>query len=193
MILQGDTVAVRQILRMGNPLLRQRSRELSKEEVLSDWFSQLIVDMTDSMRATSGVGIAAPQIGELVQVSVIEFNNKNERYPEMGNQGLKIFVNPVIKVTNPKEQTFWEGCLSVPDLRGPVARPKGISVEYLDERAEPQSLEAENFLATVLQHEFDHLYGTLYIDRIKDLTKLSFIEEYKQFWSPQALHEEIED
>ncbi len=193
MILQGDTVAVREIIRMGNPLLRERSRELTKDEILSDWFKNLIVDMTDSMHATNGVGIAAPQLGELVRLSVIEFSSDNVRYPEMGAQGLTIFVNPVLRVTEPKEQTFWEGCLSVPDLRGAVARPSGVYVEYLNEKAELKQLQADGFLATVLQHEFDHLDGVLYIDRIKDLKKLSYIEEYKQFWSPQALHEELDD
>ena len=193
MIAQGDTVAVRQILRMGNPILRERSRELSKEEIFSDWFTNLITDMTDSMHATQGIGIAAPQIGELVRVSVIEFSPDSERYPDMGEQALKIFINPVLKVTNSEDQIFWEGCLSVPDLRGAVARPSGVYVEYLDENAKPQSIQADGFFATVLQHEFDHLDGKLYIDRIKDLTKLSYIEEYKQFWSPQALHEELED
>lgn len=186
-------MAVRQILRMGNPILRERSRELSKEEIFSDWFTNLITDMTDSMHATQGIGIAAPQIGELVRVSVIEFSPDSERYPDMGEQALKIFINPVLKVTNSEDQIFWEGCLSVPDLRGAVARPSGVYVEYLDENAKPQSIQADGFFATVLQHEFDHLDGKLYIDRIKDLTKLSYIEEYKQFWSPQALHEELED
>ncbi len=186
-------MAVRQILRMGNPLLRERSRELSKSEIFSDWFTNLIVDMTDSMHATNGVGIAAPQVGELVRVSVIEFAPDNERYPEMGAQGLMVFVNPVLKITQTNEQIFWEGCLSVPELRGAVARPSGVFVKYLNEKAEIQQLQADGFLATVLQHEFDHLDGILYIDRIKDLKKLSYIEEYKQFWSPQALHEELAD
>ena len=186
-------MAVRQILRMGHPLLRERSRELTKDEINSEWFKSLIIDMTDSMRATNGVGIAAPQIGEAVRVSVIEFESDNERYPEMGSQGLTVFINPVLKVTEKLEQTFWEGCLSVPDLRGAVARPRGVFVEYLNEKGEAKTLQADGFLATVLQHEFDHLDGILYIDRVRDLTKLSFIEEYKQFWAPQDLHEELDD
>ncbi len=186
-------MAVREILRMGNPLLRKRARELTKEEILSDWFKNLVVDMSDSMHATNGVGIAAPQVGELVRLSVVEFSSDNARYPEMGAQGLTVFVNPVLKVTQTYEQIFWEGCLSVPDLRGAVARPSGVYVEYLNENAELKQIQAGGFLATVLQHEFDHLDGILYIDRVKDLTKLSFIDEYKQFWAPQALHKELDD
>ena len=177
---------------MGNPLLRKRARELDKVEIDTDWFRNLIVDMTDSMHATGGVGIAAPQIGELVRVSIIEFEGNNARYPDMGSQGLTVFVNPVLKVTQTHEQTFWEGCLSVPDLRGAVTRPSGVYVEYLNALGELKKVQADGFFATVLQHEFDHLDGVLYIDRVKDLTKLSFVEEYKQFWAPKALHEELE-
>ena len=186
-------MAIRNILRMGNPLLRQSSRSLTKDEILSDWFKTLILDMTETMHAANGVGIAAPQIGEMVRVSVIEFSTDNERYPEMGSQGLTVFVNPILKVNNPAEQTFWEGCLSVPDLRGAVPRPSGVFVEYLDENAVLKTIQAEGFFATVLQHEFDHLDGILYVDRVRDLSKLSFVDEYKQFWAPQALHEELED
>lgn len=186
-------MAVRNILRMGHPLLRQRSRELSKEEILSDWFKSLIFDMTETMHATNGVGIAAPQIGEMVRVSVVEFANENARYPEMGEQTLTVFVNPVLKMTNLSEQSFWEGCLSVPDLRGLVSRPSGVFAEFLDEKATKKTLQADGFLATVLQHEFDHLDGILYVDRLRDTTRLSFVDEYKQFWAPQSLHKELPD
>lgn len=174
-------MARRPVLKMGHPLLRKKARELSVEEIKSAWFKTLISDMVETMHSEEGVGIAAPQIGESVRVSVIEFEGDNERYPEMGDQGLSIFVNPVIKVLNEDTEGFWEGCLSVPGLRGYVERPKKVSVEYYDERGIKKDLVAEGFLAIVLQHEFDHLDGVLYIDRVKDPTKIAYIEEYRQF------------
>lgn len=173
------------LLRMGNPKLRQISRALTPEEILSDSTKKLIQDLTETMHANNGVGIAAPQVGELVRLSIIEFGDDSARYPNMGAQGLTVFINPVWKVTNPQPQSFFEGCLSVPDLRGLVPRPSGVEVEYLNEKAEKCTLKAEGFLATVIQHEFDHLNGVLYVDRVADRTTLCYIEEYKQFWAPK--------
>src|SRR4051812_47803840 len=174
-------MAVKEVLKMGNPLLRQKARELSSEEIASKWFNELIRDMVETMHSEEGVGLAAPQIGESVRVSVIEFEGDNERYPDMGAQKLSVFVNPVIRVLDPDTEGFWEGCLSVPGLRGYVERPKKVSVSYLDENGKPKSLVADGFMAIVLQHEFDHLDGVLYIDRITDKTKIAYIEEYREF------------
>ncbi|MGE3973679.1 MAG: peptide deformylase [Bdellovibrionales bacterium] len=186
-------MAVRNILRMGHPVLRQKARELKKKEILSPAIQTLIKDMIETMHDADGVGIAAPQVGESLQLSVIEFGDDNPRYQDFGAQGLTVFINPVLTVVDKKEQSFWEGCLSVPDLRGLVHRPRKVKVTYLDEKGEKQELEAEGFLATVLQHEFDHLDGVLYIDRIQDPRDLSYIEEYKEFIMDQTEHDELDD
>jgi peptide deformylase len=174
-------VPVRPVLKMGNPLLRKVARDVSPSEIKSDWFKNLILDLTETMRSEDGVGIAAPQIGESVRVSIIEFGEDSDRYSDIGTQGLTIFVNPKITVLDEETEGFWEGCLSVPGLRGYVERARKVSVEYLDENAKPQKITAEEFLAIVVQHEFDHLDGILYVDRVKDKTKLSYIEEYREF------------
>jgi peptide deformylase len=171
---------IRKICRMGHPTLRLQARKLKKEEVFSDFFNRLLIDMQDSMKHYGGIGIAAPQIGESLQVALIELPEVN-RYGEELNLPLTTFINPEIEFLTEEEQGFWEGCLSVPGLRGYVERPRKILVKYLDENWNDREIMAEGFLATVLQHELDHLSGTLYIDRIKDPTLLAFQEEYDAF------------
>lgn len=171
---------IRPICRMGNPILREIAKEVKVSEIISDSFPQLILDLRDSMKHYGGIGIAAPQIGVSKQVCVIEMMGIN-RYGKEINLPFTIFINPKVEVVSPKEEGYWEGCLSVPGLRGYVERPQHIRVHYLNENAEQKVLEAEGFLATVIQHELDHLFGVLYIDKIKDPTMLSYQEEYDQF------------
>ncbi len=205
-------MAVRDICRMGNPVLRKENKKLSKKEIHSKEFKDLIQDMIDTMNALGGIGIAAPQIGVNLQVAILLFdpnqdnqeNQENEDhqgysdefedYPEDLDQAKKdlkksgistdeilVIINPQISVIDSQLQGFWEGCLSVPGLRGFVERPKKIVINYLDQNAKEQKLEASGFLATVFQHEIDHLFATLYVDRITDTKLLSFDEEYLKF------------
>lgn len=174
-------MAVLPILRMGHPNLRKKSRNLALSEIKSPTIQKLIADMRETMKAADGVGLAAPQVDFNYRLAVIEFDQYNTRYADLGTQGFTIFINPKIKLLSTEEAGFWEGCLSVPGLRGFVNRPQKIEVEYLDENAEAHKLVAEGFLATVLQHEFDHLDGVLYIDRIKDTKLLAFQDEFRQF------------
>lgn len=147
---------------------------------MSDNFTQLLIDMRDSMKHYGGIGIAAPQIGEPLAVAIIDVPESN-RYGEEVRLGSTVFVNPEIEYLTDEEQGFWEGCLSVPGLRGFVERPKKVRVSYLDERGEEKEITAEGFLATVLQHELDHLWGKLYIDRLKDPRLLTYQEEFDTF------------
>lgn len=171
---------IRPICRMGNPILRKKAQDISKDYLLSDSFRQLLFDLKDSMKHYGGIGIAAPQVGVDLQVAIIELNGLN-RYGEEINLPLTAFVNPRISYLTEEEQGFWEGCLSVPGLRGFVERPSKIKVNYLNEKGEEKEIMASGFLATVLQHELDHLQGVLYIDRIKDPKLLSYQEEFEQF------------
>lgn len=174
--------AVRPVLTIGNPLLRQVARDLTPEEIRSPAMKTLITDMIETMHKEQGIGIAAPQIGESVQAAVIEIDSESARYPGQDPFGLQVFLNPRVTVLGEEEQGFWEGCLSVPNLRGYVERPRKIRVDYLDLEARPRAIQAEGFLATVFQHELDHLQGILYIDRIRDLTKLATLEDYAKYW-----------
>lgn len=174
-------MATKPVLRMGHPVLRQTARKLTKEEILSDTTKSLIADMQDTMEAEGGIGIAAPQIGESVQAAIIELPEDSERYGTLGKSSRYVIFNPVITPIDETLQGFWEGCLSVPGLRGFVERPRKVRIEYLDINAKVQTIEPEDFLATVFQHELDHLFGILYVDRIKDKSLLSYNEEFERF------------
>lgn len=184
---------IRPVLTIGNPLLRQIARDLTPEEIRSPEFRALLDDMVETMHHEEGIGIAAPQVGESLQVAVIEVDTESERYPGQEAFGLQVFVNPRITPLDDEEQGFWEGCLSVPNLRGYVERPRRIRVDYLDLNAEPCTVEVEGFLATVFQHELDHLQGVLYVDRIRDLTKLATIDDYLRFWADAPGEQHLPD
>ena len=171
---------IRPICKMGNPLLRRKARTVEKAELTTDSFTQLLADMKDSMDHYGGIGIAAPQIGVELQVALIELVGLN-RYGEEINLPLTTFINPTIKHLRDDLQGVWEGCLSVPGLRGYVERPDKIEVSFMDEKGQPQKLVADGFLATVVQHELDHLEGILYVDRVKDSKLLTYQEEFEQF------------
>ncbi len=174
---------IRPILRMGNPQLRAKNLEVDHTFLKSTEFQTLIVDMKDSMNHYGGIGLAAPQIGVNLKIAIIDLSPDNERYPSMGNFPFTIFVNPKISVVKNELQGFWEGCLSIPGLKGYVERPSSIKINYLDETGNEKIMEASGFLATVIQHELDHLDGVLYIDKIRDTTKLTFQEEYQKYWT----------
>jgi peptide deformylase len=170
---------------MGNPLLLQVARSLTTEEILSAEIESLRQDLYETMKHEGGIGIAAPQIGVSLQLTLIQIPEGQSRYPGAVPSELMTIINPVIHILDESLQGFWEGCLSVPGLRGFVERPRKIRVDFFDEKANPQSLELEGFLATVFQHELDHLFGKLYIHQITDITKLAYIEEYQDFWMPK--------
>jgi peptide deformylase len=188
-------MSILKVARMGHPVLREIARDLTPKEIQSPEIRRLVEDMIETMHEYSGIGLAAPQVHQSLQIAVIEFEEDNPRYPDAGAQGLTVFINPKMTVLDEKEQGYWEGCLSVPELRGLVYRPRKVQVDYLDLDGKPQQLVAEEFLATVVQHELDHLQGTLYVDKIRDLKKFSFIEEYNRYWLPDEDDEvgELED
>lgn len=179
---------IRPICRMGNPILRTIASNVKESDIISDGFSRLILDMRDSMKHYGGIGIAAPQIGVSLQVCIIELEEFN-RYGQEINLPFTVFVNPVVEVLSAEEAGYWEGCLSVPGLRGFVERPQNIRVSYLDEQGKQKILLAKGFLATVIQHEFDHLQGKLYVDRIKNPLLFSYQEEFDQFIKPSEIVE----
>ena len=170
-------MSVREIIKMGNPVLREIAEDFSPKEILSEETQSLVEDMWDSMEAASGIGLAAPQIGISKQLAVIRLQEQSDRYPDMKDSEDFVIFNPKITVLDETEQGFWEGCLSIPGLRGYVERPRNIRVDYLDEDAKPKSIEIDEFLATVFQHEIDHLIGRLYVDRMKDITTLTYEDE----------------
>lgn len=177
-------MAVKKLARMGHPILRRKARPVTPEEFDSPWLHELLADMDDTMKAEGGIGIAAPQIAEGVQVAIIQIPGQTRYETEVTPTERLVIINPALTVLDSNLQGFWEGCLSVPGLRGFVERPRKVQVDFFDEYGKPRQLIAEDFLATVFQHELDHLFGTLYVDRLKDSTLLAFNEEFAQFGPP---------
>ena len=177
-------MAVRKIIRMGHPILRTPARPLATEEIGSDEMHRLVADMIDTLHDYGGIGLAAPQVAEPIRLAIVELPGGPSRYGELPSVPLTAFVNPQIEVLDPASAGYWEGCLSVPGLRGFVTRAQHIRVRALDLAGEPMEMEFKGFPATVFQHEFDHLDGTLYVDRITDTSKLVFDEEFERYILP---------
>ena len=174
-------MAILKVARLGHPVLREKCRDLTTDEIRSPRMAALLEDMHATMAEYAGVGLAAPQVHEPVRLALVEFAADSERYEIEQAQPLLVVFNARVTVLDETRSGRWEGCLSVPGLRGYVERPSKIRVDYLDIEAREQSITAEGFLATVLQHELDHLDGVLYVDRIEDPSKLAFLEEYSRY------------
>ena len=170
-------MAIHKIIKMGNPLLREEAIPFSLEEIASNETKELVQSMWDTMEEYGGIGLAAPQIGFSKQLAIIRIDEDNERYPDSDESEEFVIFNPKITPLDETLQGFWEGCLSVPGLRGVVFRPRKVQIDYLDESAKNKSFIAEDFLATVFQHELDHLFGKLFIDRMEDISSLAFEDE----------------
>jgi len=164
-------MAVREILKMGDPRLLRIAQPL--RDFGSSSLRALIDDMFDTMAAARGVGLAAPQIGEDLQLVIFGFEH-NERYPDAPAVPMTVLLNPVVTPLTDAIDEGWEGCLSVPGLRGVVPRYTRIRYTGFDPDGRPIDREAEGFHARVVQHECDHLIGRLYPTRMRDLTKLGF-------------------
>ncbi len=170
-------MAVRSILRIGHPELRKKSAPVPVTEIRSAEMKKLIRDMFDTMADAGGIGLAAPQIGVLKRVVIVGFD-RSERYPELKDPiQRRILFNPEIEILKGPAVGFWEGCLSVPDMRGYVERIRKIRLKFYDENEEFHDEVIEGFDAVVYQHECDHLDGVLYVDRLKDPTKFGYNDE----------------
>jgi len=167
-------MAARPVLRYGDPRLLQPSAPL--DPVDAPRLGPLLEDLWDTMEARGGVGIAAPQIGEFVRVVVFGIEH-SERYPAAPPVPRTVLVNPVVEPLDDAMEEGWEGCLSVPGMRGLVPRHLRIRYRGLDEHGQPLSREADGFHARVVQHECDHLDGVLYPLRVRDLRNFGFEEE----------------
>ncbi|MEZ5271927.1 MAG: peptide deformylase [Ilumatobacteraceae bacterium] len=177
-------MTVREILHVGNPLLRERSRDVTVEELASPQVQALIDDMVDTMRAANGAGIAAPQVGELVRIATIEVNH-NPRYPYKPRIPLTVVVNPVIEPIDDEMVEINEGCLSVPNLRGDVLRHVNVRVRYLDRDGNEHDEVRRGLTAGTFQHECDHLDGLLFLDRVHDTRSLTTWEQFERFHRDQ--------
>ena len=167
-------MAIQAVLRMGHPLLNQRAEEV--RDFNTPELDNLIADMFDTMHAEDGVGLAAPQIGVSLRVVVFGFDD-NPRYPDAPSVPRAVLINPEIESLDDTTEQGWEGCLSVPGMRGLVPRYTRIRYSGFDARGEAINVDADGFHARVVQHECDHLDGILYPQRIRDFTHFGFIDE----------------
>jgi peptide deformylase len=170
------------IARLGHPIIREEAPTISVEELLSPTVQLFIDHLVETMRDAYGVGIAAPQVHVAQQIIAIEVLPENPRYPNQAAVPLTVLVNPRIIEHHGAVEEGWEGCLSVPDLRGRVPRWSSVKVEALDRKGQSVFLEAQGFFARVIQHEVDHLHGQVFLDRLPDLKTLTHLREYEQYW-----------
>lgn len=167
-------MSIRPILRIGNPRLREVS--LPVEVFDSPTLHRLIADMRDTMIAADGAGLAAPQIGVALRIVLFGLEN-NPRYPDEEEVPQTVLINPQLMIMSSEERGGWEGCLSVPGMRGYVQRPAHIAYRGFDQFGQAIERVASGFHATVVQHEVDHLDGVLYPDLITDMTRYGFVDE----------------
>lgn len=170
-------MSILKIARMGHPVLRQPARPLESEEIAAEGLASLIHDMLETLQDASGLGLAAPQVHVGLQLVVVNIPPGNEN-PEFAGMENGVLVNPVVTPIGEEKFRLWEGCLSIPDLMGEVQRHAAVRVDYLDRTGRLCTVEAKGLAAAVFQHEIDHLDGRLFVDRMDDTRKFSFVKEY---------------
>jgi peptide deformylase len=184
------------LLQVGEPVLRDRARPLTSEEILSGPIQELISSMRETLRDAPGVGLAAPQVGVPIQLAIIE--DPPEYWTELSASDLAmrertavpfhVIINPRITSADEPSIEFFEGCLSLDGFTALVPRSREVTVECLDERAEPKTIRASGWYARILQHEIDHLNGTIYVDRMRTRSFMS-LDNYKRYWKSESLEE----
>ena len=171
-------MSILKVARMGHPVLRERARSLDRSDVRSAVVQRLIDDMIDTMHEYSGVGLAAPQVHEGVRLFVALLDDD----PDSKSEATAV-INPEIVPVSDDVAEGWEGCLSIPDIRGMVPRYTNIVVRGLDREGRQRELPLKGFSARVAQHETDHLDGVLFFDRMRSMQTLTFLEEYSRYWA----------
>ena len=171
-------MSILKVSRLGHPVLRKQSERVTREALDSPVVQTLIDDMIVTMVEYHGVGIAAPQVHESLAIAVIESSGARGIIP------LTVLVNPEVTILDERFIEDWEGCLSIPDLRGRVPRHAKLRVDALDRYGKKIQFVAEEFFARVVQHEFDHLMGRVYLDRMRDLTTVTHLDEFQRYWLP---------
>ena len=169
-------MSILKVAKMGHPVLREKARAVDKSELKSPTLQQFIDSMIDTMHEYTGVGLAAPQVHESLRlfVALLEADDN-------GEGDAMVFVNPEISVKGDQTVEGWEGCLSIPDIRGRVPRAQHVMVSALDRHGKRFELELKDFRARVVQHENDHLDGVLFFERMKTLDSLTYLEEFSRY------------
>ena len=172
-------MSILKIAHMGHPVLGKVAEPVS--DPTDPEIRRLIDDMIETMHHEGGVGLAAPQVNRSIQIVVLEYA-ENERYPDEVSIPLTVLVNPVLSDYSQETKEGWESCLSLVDFRGLVPRSTSVTLDAYDRQGKKIQKTVSDFEAVVLQHELDHLKGFVFLDRMKDLTQLSYQEEFEEFW-----------
>jgi peptide deformylase len=171
-------MSILKVARMGHPVLRERARPITPADLRHPLTQKLIDDMIETMHEYHGVGLAAPQIHEGVRLFVALLDDE----PDRDSEAIAV-INPEITANSEVTEEGWEGCLSIPDIRGMVPRFSDITVRALDRNGKKVELKLKKFAARVAQHETDHLDGVLFFDRMKSMQSLTYLDEYSRFHS----------
>src|SRR5581483_1706027 len=174
-------MSILKVARMGHPVLRQKARALEKSEIKLPVVQQLIDDMIETMVEYHGVGLAAPQIHESLRIFVAALDIDEEETAK--DPEPDVLINPDITPVGSEIVEDWEGCLSIPDIRGKVPRSRESRFRAYDRRGDRLDLRAHDFSARVIQHEADHLDGILFFDRMESFDTLTFLDEYSRYWA----------
>ena len=173
-------MAILKVSRMGHPVLRHKAREIPPDQIQSLPVQQLIDAMIETMEDYEGIGLAAPQVFQSLRLIVLGRTGADSESPDA--IPLKIFINPEWLDLSEEQEDDWEGCLSIPDIRGVVPRSASVGMRAFDRQGRRFELQVSGLFARVLQHEVDHLDGILFLDRMEDMRTLTFLEEYYRHW-----------
>ncbi len=182
-------MAILKVARLGHPVLRLVAEPIPPEDISSPLVQQLIDDMIETMDEYDGAGLAAPQVHVSAQLVVFEVEN-NPRYPDAESVALTVLINPQITPISDEIEEDWEGCLSLPDLRGRVPRHTKVRVEAFDRDGNKLNYVAKGFEARVAQHECDHLWGKVYVDRMTSMESLTFMREFQRYQTEETAEKE---
>ena len=170
-------MAILKIAKMGHPVLRTQAPPLDPAEIETARIQRLIEDMFETMHDSQGIGLAGPQVHETIRMFVAGVDDSD------GGMSPVVIINPEVTLIGSRVEEDWEGCLSIPDIRGRVPRATDIKVRGLDRHGQAVSLNANGFPARVIQHETDHLDGILFFDRMTAFESLTFLDEYDRYWA----------
>ena len=171
-------MALLPIAKVGNPVLRKMAEPVELDRIAGRSFQTFIDDMFETMVHNEGIGLAAPQVSRSEQIVVMECEGE-------GGFPKTVLINPKILYYSPQLSEMWEGCLSVDNLRGKVTRPSTIRVQFYDREGVHQDLEAHGLYGVCIQHEMDHLIGKLFIDRMSDMSTLTQLAEFEEYWKQE--------
>jgi peptide deformylase len=180
-------MSILKVARMGHPVLRARAKAIEPDSIGSPRIQQLIDDMFDTMQEYQGVGLAAPQVHQSLRLFVAGFAPDDDDGEERVRVPRMALINPEITPIGQEAGEDWEGCLSIPDIRGRVPRARQIAVRAFDRQGRRVELKASGFTARVIQHETDHLDGVLFFDRMTSFDTLTFLDEFGRYWTGEEV------